>query len=78
MTPRLARDIPKADALRALKQLGYLLDREQEHLALVKVNANGRQVMILPNHKRIKLSTLLTACHRAGIARQSLLDALKD
>ena len=79
MAPRLPRDIPKADVLRALSKLGFEVQHEREHLSLKSEQVEGRTGrMILPNHKRIKLSTLLTACRQAGINRAEFLAALQD
>ena len=76
MSPRLPRDLPKADVLRALSKLGFHVDREREHIGLKRSQDGVTAMIIIPNHRRIKLATLLTACARAGISRSEVLIAL--
>ncbi len=57
-------DTPKGKVIKALKKLGYELVREREHLNFK--NAQGTPLSI-PNHKKIKGSTLSTVMVRAGI-----------
>jgi predicted RNA binding protein YcfA (HicA-like mRNA interferase family) len=72
-------DAPKARVLKALERLGFHLVREAEHLALVRDNADGtRTPLTMPNHPRIKRSTLRTICTQAGIPRSEFLDAYKQ
>ena len=69
-------DAPKARVLRALELLGFRIIREREHIALARDNADGTQTpLTLPNHARIKSSTLRTICTQAGIARDDFLRA---
>jgi hypothetical protein len=50
--------------------------REAEHVALRRNNPDGSSTpMTLPNHRRIKGSTLRSICTQAGIDRVALLDA---
>lgn len=77
MSPRLPRDIPKSDVLSAMTKFGFHIDREAEHIALKRKTASGTELMILPNHRRIKLSTLLHACRRCGISSLDLEKALR-
>jgi hypothetical protein len=76
MNPRFPRDLAKKDVIRALANLGFAIDREREHIALVRPSESGSTLLILPNHRRIKMVTLLNACSRAGIAREDILRAL--
>ena len=69
-------DAPKSKVLKALDSLGFRLVREREHLALVRENVDGsRTPMTIPNHARIKGSTLRTICTQAGIPREDFLRA---
>ena len=74
--PRFPVDAPKRRVLKALERLGFRLVREAEHVAMVRDNPDGtRTRLTMPNHPRIKGSTLRTMCTQAGISRADFLDA---
>jgi len=67
-------DAPKQKVIKALERIGFRVDREREHISLKKENPDGSEtILILPNHKRIKSSTLRTACTCAKISREEFL-----
>lgn len=69
-------DAPKAKVIKTLEALGFTVVREREHIAMVRNNPDGsRTPLTLPNHERIKGSTLRTICARAAIPRDEFLDA---
>lgn len=72
-------DAPKARVIKALEGLGFRLVREREHIAMVRDNPDGSKTpLTLPNHPRIKSSTLRAMCTQAGIARRDFLRAYEE
>ena len=71
-------DVPKRRVIKALATLGFRMVREREHIAMLREEADGsRTPLTMPNHTRIKGSTLRTICTQAGIPRNEFLDALQ-
>jgi predicted RNA binding protein YcfA (HicA-like mRNA interferase family) len=69
-------DAPKQKVVKALEILGFRVIREKEHISLLRDNQDGTKIpLTMPNHPRIKSSTLRTICSQAKIARDDFLDA---
>jgi predicted RNA binding protein YcfA (HicA-like mRNA interferase family) len=69
-------DAPKHKVIRTLQALGFRLVREREHISLVRENADGtRTPLTMPNHPKLKASTLRTICTQAGITRDDFLQS---
>ena len=77
--PRWPREAPKRRVIKALERLGFRVVREAEHIAMIRENPDGtRTPLTLPNHPRIKGSTLRTVCTQAGIPREEFLQAYEQ
>jgi hypothetical protein len=60
----------------ALHRLGFELVREREHISMIRQNADGsRTPLTMPNHPRIKSSTLRLICRQSAIRREDFLAA---
>jgi predicted RNA binding protein YcfA (HicA-like mRNA interferase family) len=69
-------DAPKQKVITTLESLGFHIVREKEHLSMVRQNPDGTKTpLTMPNHARIKASTLRTICTQAGISRDEFLQA---
>ena len=72
-------DAPKDRVVKALQKLGFQIIREREHISMMRDNADGTKTpLTMPNHQRIKGSTLRTICTQAGIMRDDFLKAYEQ
>ena len=72
-------DAPVARVRQALEMLGFHLVREGNHIAMIRENADGsRTPLTMPNHPRIKSSTLRTILTQAAISRDDFLRAYDE
>ena len=77
--PKFPIDAPLRKVIRALESLGFRLVREGNHIAMVRENPDGtRTPLTMPNHRRIKGSTLRTILRQSGISRDEFLEAYED
>ena len=76
MTGKFPVDAPKARVIKSLEMLGFRMIRQREHIAMLRENPDGSKTpLTMPNHPKIKSSTLRTICSRAGISREDFLKA---
>ena len=67
-------DAPKRKVVKALESLGFRMIREREHISMERENPDGSKTpLTMPNHPKIKASTLRTICTQAGISRDEFL-----
>jgi predicted RNA binding protein YcfA (HicA-like mRNA interferase family) len=73
--PKFPVDAPKQKVVKTLEILGFRMIREKEHVSMERTNPDGTKTpLTMPNHLRIKASTLRTICTQAGISRDDFLN----
>ena len=76
--PKFPVDAPKALVVRTLQRLGFRVIRQREHIAMLRIEADGTQTpLTMPNHSRIKSSTLRAICTQSHISREDFLEAFR-
>jgi len=73
MTTKFPVDAPKRKVVKALQLLGFKIVREKEHISMIHAVTHMRLTM--PNHSKIKGSTLRTICVQSGISREEFIVA---
>jgi predicted RNA binding protein YcfA (HicA-like mRNA interferase family) len=73
--PKFPVDAPIDKVVKSLEKLGFRLIREGNHISMLRENQDGtRTPLTMPNHRRIKSSTLRTILTQAGISRDEFLN----
>jgi predicted RNA binding protein YcfA (HicA-like mRNA interferase family) len=69
-------DAPKQRVIKSLEHLGFRMIREREHISMERTNSDGTKTpLTMPNHPKIKASTLRTICTQTGSSRDDFLNA---
>ncbi|MBU1056312.1 MAG: type II toxin-antitoxin system HicA family toxin [Proteobacteria bacterium] len=67
-------DAPKRNVVRTLEILGFRIVREREHISMVRENPDGSKTpLTMPNHTKIKASTLRTICTQDSLSRDDFI-----
>ena len=74
--PKFPVDASKQRVIKSFEVLGFKMIREREHISMERINPDGTKTpLTMPNHSKIKASTLRTICTQAGISRDDFLSA---
>lgn len=69
-------DAPKQKVIKAFESLGFKIVRVGKHISMIKENSDGTKIpLTMPNHERVKGSTLRVICRQIGIKREDFLEA---
>ncbi len=72
--PKFPVDAPIRKVILSFEHLGFNLVRKGNHIAMARENSDGtRTPLTIPNHSRLKSSTLRTILTQAGISRDDFL-----
>ncbi|MCK4310689.1 MAG: type II toxin-antitoxin system HicA family toxin [Methanomicrobia archaeon] len=73
---KFPRDAPKQKVIKTFKSLRFRTVRIGKHISMVRENLDGTKTpLTMPNHERIKGSTLRVICRQVGIKREEFLRA---
>ena len=69
------KDAPQRKVLKTLENLGFKTIRKGNHISMARENSDGTKTpLTLPNHDRVKGSTLRIICRQTGISRKEFLE----
>ncbi len=72
---KFPKDVPISTVLKTFESLGFETIRTGNHISMQRINPDGTKTpLTLPNHSKIKGSTLRTICSQAGIFRTSIFE----
>ena len=76
---KFPRDAPKQKVIKTFKSLRFRTVRIGKHISMVRENPDGTETpLTMPNHERIKGSTLRVICRQVGIKREEFLRAYEE
>ena len=72
---KFPKDVPRNKVIKIFENLGFKTVRTGNHISMIKNNLDGsRTPLTMPNHDKIKASTLMTICRQSHISREEFLE----
>ena len=75
---KIPRDIDGAQLVKALKHLGYVVDRQKGSHIRITTQENGENHEVIPNHRPIKTGTLSGILKRLSIHHDITINELLE
>ena len=76
---KFPKDAPKRKVIKTFELLGFKIVREGQHISMIKQNPDGTKTpLTMPNHRKIKGSTLRVICRQAKIKREDFLSSYQN
>ena len=72
---KLPSDLSGQDLIKALQRVGFVVQRQRGCHIILRREAPFARVSV-PNHKTLRLGTLRTILHEAGLTVEQLLELL--
>lgn len=77
--PKFPADAPRRRVIKALEALGFRLLGEWNHISMIRPNPDGTSTpLTMPNHPKLKGSTLRAILTQAGISREDFLTTFEE
>ena len=71
---KFPRDAPKDKVIKTFETLGFNIIRVGNHISMIRENpGRSKTPLTMPNHNRIKGSTLRIICRQSRISREEFL-----
>jgi predicted RNA binding protein YcfA (HicA-like mRNA interferase family) len=72
---KFPKNAPKRKVIKTLENLGFEIIRTENHISMLRNNSDGSKTpLTLPNHERIKGSTLRIICRQSQISRKEFIE----
>jgi predicted RNA binding protein YcfA (HicA-like mRNA interferase family) len=74
MIAKFPTEAPKKRVMKTLKNLGFEVVREKEHISMIRIDLDGTKTpLTMPNHSIINGALLRLICKQAGISRDEFI-----
>jgi len=69
-------DAPIGKVVKTFELLGFVVVRKGNHISMIRENEDGTKTpLTMPNHEKIKSSTLRVICRQVGVSRDEFIMA---